>query len=98
MTSPSNRVFRSRVSPSIVIAVTLLPEPDSPTIAEHLAAVELEADAVHRADDAVLGRELDLQVLDLEQALGHQVGRILGSRYAYRSRRRALKRTMKNAP
>src|SRR5438034_9480079 len=32
MTSPSNRVFTSRVSPRIVIAVTLLPEPDSPTI------------------------------------------------------------------
>src|SRR5436190_13414284 len=32
MTSPSNFVFLSRVSPSRVSAVTLFPEPDSPTI------------------------------------------------------------------
>jgi hypothetical protein len=31
-TSPSKRAFTPRVRPSIVIAVTLLPEPDSPTI------------------------------------------------------------------
>ena len=33
-------------SPSIDIAVTLLPQPDSPTIAEHLAGVERERHAV----------------------------------------------------
>jgi hypothetical protein len=32
--------------------------------------------------DPVLGREADLEALDLEQALGHQVALILGSRYA----------------
>jgi len=49
---------------------------------EHAAAVELEVDAVDRLDDAVLGRERDAKPLDLEQALGHQVGRIRGSRNA----------------
>jgi hypothetical protein len=33
--------------------------------AQHLPALELEADVVHRADDAVLGGEPDLQALDL---------------------------------
>src|SRR3954466_1185548 len=32
MTSPSNRALLPRVRPRIVIAVTLLPEPDSPTM------------------------------------------------------------------
>src|SRR3954470_16769926 len=32
MTSPSNRALLPRVRPRMVIAVTLLPEPDSPTI------------------------------------------------------------------
>ena len=39
--------------------------------AEHLAALELERDAVDGVNDAVLGRELDAEVLDLEQPLGH---------------------------
>src|SRR5262249_33895614 len=51
--------------------------------AEDLAALEPERDAVDRADDAVLRAETDLQVLDLEQLLGHgYVGRIRGSRKA----------------
>src|SRR5205814_5988469 len=41
---------------------------------EDLAAVEREIDAVDRAYDAVLGRELDLQILDLEEPLGHSLG------------------------
>ena len=41
---------------------------------QHLAALQLEADAVDGLDDSVLGGELDLQVLDLDQALGHLGG------------------------
>jgi hypothetical protein len=33
-------------------------------------------------DDAVLGREIHAEVLDLQQPLGHYVGLIRGSRYA----------------
>src|SRR5207244_11477384 len=39
--------------------------------AEHLATGELEAHPVHRMHDPVLGRELDLEVLDLDQTLSH---------------------------
>ncbi len=46
----------------IVWAVTLLPEPDSPTIATHLAGGEVEGDAVDGRDGAVLGREGDREV------------------------------------
>ena len=63
-----------------VIAVTLLPEPDSPTIPSTLPRSSSKRDAVDGPDDAVLGRELDLEVLDLDQPLGHYVGRIRGSR------------------
>ena len=55
----------------IVIAVTLLPEPDSPTMPSTLPRSSVERHAVDGADDAVLGRELDLEVLDLEQPLRH---------------------------
>jgi hypothetical protein len=47
--------------------------------AEHLAALELEVDAVDRTDDPVFGRESDLEALDLQQRFGHQDGRIRGS-------------------
>ena len=47
--------------------------------AEHLAALELEVDAVDRSDDPVFGRESDLEALDLQQRFGHQDGRIRGS-------------------
>ena len=49
---------------------------------EHLAALELERDAVDRAHDAVLRREVDLQVVDVEERSAIYVGRIRGSRYA----------------
>jgi hypothetical protein len=39
---------------------------------QHLAAVERERHLVDRADDALLGDEGDLEVLDLEQPLAHQ--------------------------
>ena len=48
---------------------TLLPEPDSPTMPEHLAALDLEREAVDRLDDALVGLEVDLQVLDLRAVL-----------------------------
>ena len=51
----------------IVSAVTLLPEPDSPTIAERLAALQAERHAVDRRDDAVHDVEIGLQVADVEQ-------------------------------
>ena len=44
-------------SRSSAIAVTLLPQPDSPTTAEHLAAVERERDAVDGEHRALLGAE-----------------------------------------
>ncbi len=65
---------------------------------EHLAALELERDAVDRPHDPVLGRELDLEVVDLEQAFRHQVSRILGSRYAYATSTSVEKTTMNVAP
>ena len=39
---------------------------------EHLAALELQGDAVDGAHDPVFGRELDIEVIHLEQGLGHQ--------------------------
>ena len=66
--------------------------------AEHLAALELQRDAVDGADDPVLGCELDTEVVDLEQGFSHQVSRILGSRYAYATSTSVEKTTMKAAP
>ena len=51
------------------MAVTDLPEPDSPTTASTSPAVQVEAHAVHGLDDAFLGRERDRQVLDLQEWL-----------------------------
>ena len=66
---PSKRAFRRGVRPMSVIAVTDLPEPDSPTIAEHLAGAQLEGDVVDGLHEAVLGPEADAEVLDVEQRL-----------------------------
>ena len=46
--------------------VTDFPEPGLADDAEHLAGGQIEVDAADRLDDAVLGRELDVQVLDAE--------------------------------
>ena len=46
--------------------VTLLPEPDSPTIAERLAAPQREREVRDRLDDAVAGPEVDGEVADVE--------------------------------
>ena len=51
----------------IVRQVTLLPQPDSPTMPERLALLDGEADAVDGLDDAVVGAEVRLEVVDLEQ-------------------------------
>ncbi len=51
----------------IDITVTLLPEPDSPTMPSTSPGLERERDAVDRAHDAVLGAERDAQVAYLEQ-------------------------------
>ena len=47
---------------------TLFPQPDSPTMPSVLPLLDVERDAVHGLDDAVVGLEVDLQVADLEQA------------------------------
>ena len=52
--------------------VTLFPEPDSPTIPRVRPRSTLNENAVHRLDQAVLGRELNPQVLDLKQGVRHQ--------------------------
>ena len=57
--------------PRAVRQVTLLPEPDSPDDAERLAAMDLEGEPVDGLDEPVGGREMDLQVADLEQGFGH---------------------------
>ena len=46
----------------IVCAVTLLPEPDSPTIASTSPAREVEADPVDRLQQPAFGGEADPQV------------------------------------
>ena len=56
--------------PMIACDVTLLPEPDSPTIATVWPRCDGERDAVDRADETVLGRELDLEVADVEVGAG----------------------------
>ena len=47
--------------------VTLLPEPDSPTMPSVSALLDREADTVDRPDDAVVGVEVRLQVVDFEE-------------------------------
>jgi len=61
-------------------------------------ALELEGEPVDRTHDPVLGGEPDLEVVDLEQGLGHQVSRIMGSRYAYATSTSVEKTTMNAAP
>ena len=50
---------------------TLLPDPDSPTmpsVSPGWIVYEIAVDGLH---DAVVGREMDRQVLDLQQRLRH---------------------------
>ena len=53
----------------MLIAVTDLPEPDSPTIANTSPRLTSKRDAVDRLDFAVVGVEADLEVADREQDL-----------------------------
>ncbi len=64
----------------IVSEVTLLPQPDSPTIPRVWFVIDREGDAVDGLDDAVVGLEAGAKVANLEE--GHQVSRILGSNQA----------------
>ena len=59
-----------RVRPSIVSEVTVLPEPDSPTIPSVLPGAHLVGDPVDGVHDPVFGGELDAQVLHPQQRLG----------------------------
>ena len=55
-------------------AVTLLPDPDSPTMPSVSAARHLERGAPHGVHDAVRGVEPDVQVLDVQQRPGRAGG------------------------
>ena len=48
----------------MLMAVTDLPEPDSPTMRQHLAGLDGEVDAADGLHHAVLGAEVDREVLD----------------------------------
>ena len=65
-TEPVILALGARVSPVIVCAVTLLPQPDSPTMASTSPAREVERHPVDRLYDAVFGGEADLEVVDRE--------------------------------
>ena len=72
-----------RISPSTILpggiaisfstesAVTVLPQPDSPTTHTRLAALDADIDAVDGLHDAVIGREMRLQPADFEERLAH---------------------------
>ena len=55
--------------PMIAAAVSDLPAPDSPTTPSTSPGAIVEADIVDRDQSAAAGRQLDPQVLDLEQRL-----------------------------
>src|SRR6185503_19413546 len=76
-TEPRTVAWRRSTSPITVRNVTLLPDPDSDA-AERRPRVELETDARHGLDDAVVRAERGAQVLDFESGC-HQLGRIRGS-------------------
>ena len=71
-----------RVSPITVSEDTDLPEPDSPTIPSVRPGADVVGDAVDRLDEAVVGVEVDVQVADGEERLGHD-RRTRGSRTEY---------------
>ena len=71
--------FGSRIRRIIDIAVTLLPEPDSPTMPSTSPAADAERDAVDGPDEPVLGAEGDVQVAHFEEGLA-QATRTRGSR------------------
>ena len=66
---PPKRAFGERVSPSSVIAVTDLPQPDSPTTARISPGAQVERDAVDGLHDALVGRERHREVAHAEDGL-----------------------------
>ena len=72
-------MFSPRVSPRMVRFVTLLPHPDSPTMPRVLPGSTANETPSTARPRAVVGVELDAQVLDLEE--GAAIGkRTRGSR------------------
>ena len=65
--SPVEIVLRFGLRPMIVRHVTLLPQPDSPTIPSVLPFSTEKRDAVDGLDDAVVGAEVSPQVAYLEK-------------------------------
>ena len=59
----------ARVKPRIVIAATVLPEPDSPTTPSVRPLPHLVGDPVDRFHHTVFGRKLDAQILDAQKWL-----------------------------
>ena len=82
MTSPSIMARLVSMRPITVRKVTLLPEPDSPTTPSVSPGSERERDAVDGLHEAVVGREVDAEVLDLQERLRHYVYLTRGSRNA----------------
>ena len=58
-TSPEISAYFESVRPMTVRELTLLPEPDSPTMPERLPRLDRVRDPVDRLDDAVVGLEVD---------------------------------------
>ena len=83
MTSPEIRACAELIRPITVSELTLLPEPDSPTIPRVSPGCDRVRDTVDGLHDAVVGVEVHLEVFDLQQRLGHYVYLTLGSRNAY---------------
>ena len=86
-----------RVSPSVGHRRDALPGARLTDDPERLPDFDGVRDAVDGMHDPILGREPDLEVLDLEERFAHEY-RTLGSRYAYAISTTRLKKTMKNAP
>ena len=66
---PEKVTFRSRLRPMTDMGVTVLPEPDSPTTPSTSPARDRERDPVDGADEALLGAERHLEIVDVEQLL-----------------------------
>ena len=66
ITAPVTFAVVRRSRPMAASQVTLLPEPGLADDAERLARIDVVGDVVDGVDDAVLGREVDGEVADLE--------------------------------
>ena len=61
------------ISFSTESAVTVLPQPDSPTTPSVSPRRDREVDAVHRLHHAVVGGKVRLEAANFEQRLGHHI-------------------------